>query len=42
MQIWTVLSDRSYTGFEPELRSSLKYVSVLRELPNKPTVYENT
>ncbi len=41
MQIWTVLSNRSYSGFEPELRSSLKYVSVLRELPNKPTVYEN-
>ncbi len=29
MQIWTVLLNRRYTG------------SVLRELPNKPTVYEN-
>ncbi len=41
MKIWTVLSNRDYTGFEQELRSSLKYVSILRELPNKPTVYEN-
>ncbi len=43
MQIWTVLSIRSYMGFEPELRSSFnfKYVSVLCELPIKLTVYEN-
>ncbi len=44
MQIWTVLSNRSYTGFEPELlvsRFSSTSVSVLRELPNKPTIYEN-
>ncbi len=40
MQIWSVLSIRSYAGFEPELFLS-KYVSVLRKLPNKPTVYEN-
>ncbi len=41
MQIWTVLSNRSYTGFKPELLNSQVYVYVLRELPNKPTVYEN-
>ncbi len=37
MQIGTALSNRDYTGFS----SPPKYVSVLRELPNKLTVYEN-
>ncbi len=38
MESWNALSKRDYTGFELEL---LAYVSVLRELPNKLTVYEN-
>ncbi len=38
MHIWTALSNRSYTGFKPELLTSQVR---LRELPNKPTVYEN-
>ncbi len=38
MESWNALSNRDYTGFELEL---LAYVSVLRELPNKLTVYEN-
>ncbi len=40
MQIWTVLSNR-ITQDSNRSSSHLKYVSVLRELPNKPTVYEN-
>ncbi len=37
-QIWTVLLNRSNTGLDPEL---LEYISELRELPNKSTVYKN-
>ncbi len=40
MLILTALSIHDYTGFESELLAS-KYVSILRELPNKLTVYEN-
>ncbi len=40
MQMRIALFNRDYTGFEPELLAS--YVSVLLELPNKLTVYENT
>ncbi len=37
MQIWTALLKRDYTGSE----LGLKHVSVLRELANKLTAYEN-
>ncbi len=40
MQIWTALLNRDYMGFEPELLAP-KYVSILRELPNKLMVTQN-
>ncbi len=42
IQIWTASSNRDYTGFDPEILVFKEYVSVLREPPNKLTVYENT
>ncbi len=40
MQIWTFFRT-VVTQDSNQSSSPLKYVSVLRELPNKPTVYEN-
>ncbi len=39
IQIWTSVSNRSQTGFEPELLASQIW---LCELPNKHTFYKNT
>ncbi len=39
MQIWTALSNRDYTGSNRS-SSPPKYVSVLRELPNKFSLWK--